>query len=670
MDITRNSVLLPDELFLALSRFLGYQKDLNSAATTQNPCQNNLRRTYPISDDDSYDPCPTVSRFSMRRNTFEPAQDPLYRSTFNGSRQNEPMIQKVLPACSNKDDEYQCCNLPECPNNSPPIQTLPQQLIPLDSLIPFQSLVNQSHHPRHNVSRSHSVPRHHDRNNTSHKFDYHNSNHVDPEKGTHHTKPHNVRTPCELNAPGGNRDFNHSDRYDRNHSSRNSTSYDWNDTSQIGMNYGEFQRRQMLLHQIQQQQYQQQQSRQHNQSNISWLESDEPIVFQPDLNSTRINQDDCHQQSVKNCPQPGPRHQPKASCQMCSTSCRPQSTVTSMYECGQTPEMLRRQTLCESPQLQERQMQYETELNKTSYLQPPESLRNARCRPQPNQSLAQNQCLNDVSFNRTPLCQDSIDNDQNSRSKNNPSCCGQGSTACEKSTENNQSFGCCGNKSASRNQTYLDMSHAMLGRSCLNQTSLDKTHQNSSLRGRSLRVPIQTPEDRLAERIQNEFHETLVKDRFCPGIIQASLDGRENFNEYAREIAFAGPVPAKPVPVDPITMIEAIKLRIDYERKEIRKEKDSAGQQDRDLKNQTRDGKSRRSRPITNEDIENHFDNKNNSEVNEGVAAFLKAETEYRNTNLGSDSAFDAHINGIDSNLFDDKIKISSYTASTTPVFR
>jgi len=27
---------------------------------------------------------------------FEPAQDPLYRSTFNGSRQNEPMIQKVV----------------------------------------------------------------------------------------------------------------------------------------------------------------------------------------------------------------------------------------------------------------------------------------------------------------------------------------------------------------------------------------------------------------------------------------------------------------------------------------------------------------------------------------------------------------------------------------------
>ncbi|XP_050741741.1 uncharacterized protein LOC108027971 isoform X2 [Drosophila biarmipes] len=669
MDTVRNSVLLPDELFLAFSRFLGYQKDLNSEATSPNPCQNNLRRTYPISDDDSYDPCPTVSRFSMRRNNFEPEKDPLYRSTLNGSRQNESMTQK-LPASCNKDDEYQCCNLPDCPNNSAPAQDPNKPTFPFDSLIPFHPLVNQPQHPRHSVSRSHSVPRHHDSLHTPHRFDHHNAHHVDPAKGSHSSKPHHPSTPCELNAPGGNRDFTHSDRYDRNHSSRNSTLYDWNDTSQIGVNYGEFQRRQRLLHQIQQQQNQQQQSRRHNQSNISWLDSDDPIVFQPDLNSTRINQDDCHQQSVKKCPQQAPRHQPKAACQMCNSSCSPQSTIPPMYECEKTPEMLRRQTMCESPQLQGRQMQYETELNRTSYLQPPESLKNARCRPQPNQSLGQNQCLNDVSLNRTPLCQDSMNHDQNSRSRNNPSCCGQGSTACGKSIEDNQSLGCCGNKSAPRNQTYLDMSQAMLGRSCLNQTSLDETHHNSSLRGRSMRVPVQTPEDRLIERIQNEFLETLVKDRFCPGILQASLDEREDFNQYAREIAFAGPVPAKPVPVDPITMIEAIKLRIDYERKEIRKEKDSAVERDRDLKNQSRDGRPRRTRPITNEDIEIHFDNKNNSEVNEGVAAFLKAEIEYRNTNMGTDSAFDAHINGIDSHLFDEKIKISSYTASTTPVYR
>ncbi|XP_070071164.1 uncharacterized protein [Drosophila takahashii] len=666
MDIVRNSVLLPDELFLAFSRCLGYQKDLNAAATNRNPCQNNFRRSFPISDDDSYDPCPTVSRFPMRRHPFEPSQDPLYRSTFNGSRQNDLMSQKVLSACCNKDDEYQCCNLPECPNNSPPLQrsidqTLPQHIIPLDSLFHFQSIVNQSQHSRHNAQRSHSLPRH----DASHK---HNVS-----AKTTPVKPHNVHTPCELYAPGGGSyPINQSDKYDSNRSSRNTTSYDWNDSSQVGMNYGEFQRRQLLLEQIQRQQYQQQQSRKQNQSNISWLENDEPIVFEPDLNSTRINHDNSHRQSVKNGPQQGPRHQAKPACQMCNTSCQLQSTAPSMYEC-QTPEMPRRQTQCQSPQLQGRQTQYETEINNTSYLQPPETLRNARCRRQTNRSLNQNQCQNDVSMNRMPFCQETMDHNQTSRSvpsKNLPGCCDQGSNACEKSMEDEQSFSCCGNKSASRNENYFDMSQAMIGRSCLNKTSLDKTHQNSSLGGRSKRVPIQTPEDRLSERIQNEFHETLVKDRFCPGIIQASLDGRENFNEYAREIAFAGPVPEKPFPVDPITMVEAIKLRIDYERKEIRKETDKTADRDRESKNQSKDGKSRRNRPIINEDIDNHFEGMNKSEVNEGVAAFLKAETEYRNTNMDTDSAFHAHINSIESNLFDEKIKINSYTASTTPVYR
>ncbi|KAH8368624.1 hypothetical protein KR084_001958 [Drosophila pseudotakahashii] len=569
----------------------------------------------------------------MRRNPFEPPQDLLYRSTFNGSRQNESMTQKVPSACCNKDDEYQCCNLPECPNNSPPLQrsieqTLQQHIIPLNSLIHFQSLVNQSHHSRHNAPRSHSLPRN---NDTSQKFDYSIAKDSDPAK-TKPIKPHNVHTPCELYAPGGGSyPINQSDRYDSNRSSRNTTSYDWNDTSQVGMNYGEFQRRQMLLEQIQRQQ----QSRQQNQSNISWLENDEPIEFEPDLNSTRINHDDSHRQSVKNFQQQGPRHPPKPACQMCNTSCKPQSTATSMYEC-QTPDIPRRQTLCQS---QGRQTQYETEINNTSYLQPPESLRNAKCRPQPNRILNQNQCQNDVSMNRTQRCQETMDHNQNSRSipsKNQPGCCGQGSNAYEKSMEDDQSFSCCGNKSSSRNETYFDMSQVMTGRSSLNQTSLDKTHHNSSLGGRSKRVPIETPEDRLAERIQNEFHETLVKDRFCPGIIQASLDGRENFNEYAREIAFAGPVPEKPFPVDPITMIEAIKLRIDYERKEIRKENDRTADRDRESKYQSKDGKSRRNRPIINEDIDNHFEAKNRSEVNEGVAAFLKAETEYRNTNMGT----------------------------------
>ncbi|XP_041563959.1 uncharacterized protein LOC108135621 isoform X2 [Drosophila elegans] len=598
MDIIRNSVLLPDELFCAFSRCLGYQQNLNAAATTVDPCRAALPETCPSSDEDSYDPCPTVNRFSM----------PQYRPTLNGSRQNGSLVTEkvIVPSC-NKVDDYQCCNLPECPNNTLPAmsandQTLPQQINPLDSLYQFQSQIA----PFQQFQRGSPYP----------------------------------------------------ERYVMDFSSRNNNSCDYEDTSEVGMNYGEFQRRQKLLQKIQQQLAQQ-----HNQSNKSFLESDEAIVFEPDLNSTMINQSDCHQRSVANCQMQAPRHQRISNCQVSSSSCKPQ--ILSRSTCDQTPETLRRQTQCESPPIQGRQMQYETEINNTSYMLPPETLRNARYCRQPNQNLSQNQCqksqeaYHDGSINWAPRCQESMGQSKTS------GCCNQRSTPCERSMEV-----CRENTAASRNHTSMDMSRTMSERSCLNQTSLDKTNRNCSLGGRSMRGPIRTPEDRLAERIQDEFHETLVKDRFCPGIIQDSLNGRENFNQYAREIAFAGPIPSKPLPVDPITMIEAIKLRIDYERKEIRKVRAQVEERESELKHQSRDGKLWRPRPIIPEDIDQHFCNKNKSEVNEGVAAFLKAEAEFRSTNLGADSAFDAHINSFESNLFDEKIKINSYTATTTPAYR
>ncbi|XP_044312618.1 uncharacterized protein LOC108046718 isoform X2 [Drosophila rhopaloa] len=668
MDLVRNSILLPDELFLAFSRCLGYQQELNAAATTEDPSRGNFPRTFPSSDDDSYDPCPIINTFSMRRNPFEPPQEPLYRSTLSASSQNgTSMTEKLLPSCS-KVDDYQCCNLQEGPNNSSLLKCsndklLPQQIIPVDPKY-FQSAVAPFQQFQRNVSRSQSAPKSNATNkaNKSDKLDYHSTLHTDSVTRTTLKQPI-VRNPCELNVPGGNP--YPGTTMDR--SSRNNTSTDYDDASLVGMNYAEFQRHRKMLQKIQQQKAHQQ-----NQSNISWMQCEEPIVFKPDLNSTRICHDDGPQQSVGKCQKQSPRHQQISDCQISNTSCKPQRTGQSMYY--QTPEMQRRQMQSESPQIQGRQIQCESRFNNTSYQQPPETLRNARYCPQPKQNLSQNRCQiseemhHDVSLNRTPLCPQSICQSQTSHTI--PSCGNQRSTPCERTLEIKQTFPCRDNTVASRNQTPRDMSRTMSERSCLNQTSLNKTNCNTSLGGRSMRVPSKTPEDRLAERIQDEFHETLVKDRFCPGIIQDSLDGRENFNEYAREIAFAGPVPAKPFPVDPITMIEAIKLRIDYERREIRKEKDLIEGRERDLRHQSRDGKSRRSRPIIDEDIDLHFSNKNKSEVNEGVAAFLKAETEYHSTNLGGDSSFDAHITSFASNLFDEKIKINSYTATTTPTYR
>ncbi|XP_043647630.1 uncharacterized protein LOC122616289 [Drosophila teissieri] len=579
----------------------------------------------------------------MPRNSVEPFQEPLYRHTFDGSRQN----QDVLSPCSNQDDEYQCCNLPECPNNSPSLQMTNDTTslhIPLNSLRHFQPLLNLSQHSRRNVQRSQSVPRHNYRN----------------AKSTNHNTTHNSsakrikqQTPCELSVPSGNRcPTDQSYRYDMDNSCRNNTSYDWNDSSEVGMNYGEFQRRQLLLQKIQQQQYQQKQARQQNQSKISWLEDDEPIAFEPDLNSTRIDRDECHLQS---------RLQPKPNGQMCN-SCQQQSVTRSILECDKPPEMKRNPT------------QYEMEINETSYFQPPEALRNARSRPQTNPNLRNSQDIYpDASMNQTPSCQQSMSKNLKSFSdppKSQYGCCSRGPTVGGKIMEDSQNCTCSGGTSASRNQTTLEMSQLLLGRSGLNQTSLERTKRNTSLGGRSMRMPIETPEDRLVERIQNEFHETLVKDRFCPGIIQASLDGSEDFNEYSREIAFAGPVPEQPYPVDPITMIEAIKLRIDHERKEIRKKKDRNEERNGDLINQSKEGRSSRRRPTITEDIDVHFKPKNRSEVNEGVAAFLKAETEYQKTSVGKDAAFDAHINRFESNLFDEKIKVHSYTATTKPTNR
>ncbi|XP_039230812.1 uncharacterized protein LOC6534290 isoform X1 [Drosophila yakuba] len=575
----------------------------------------------------------------MPRNSVEPFQEPLYRHILDGSRQNQSsMAQDVLSPCSNQDDEYQCCNLQECPNNSPPLQITNDTTslqIPLNSLRHFQPLLDLSQQSQRNVQRSQSVPRHSYRND---KSTHHNTTHKSSVK---RIKP---QTPCELSVPSGNRcPTDQSYKYDMDNSCRNNTSYDWNDSSEVGMNYGEFQRRQLLLQKIQQQQYQQNQARQQNQSKISWLEDDEPIAFEPDLNSTRIDRDDRHQQS---------RLQPKPNGQMCN-SCQQQSVARSILECDEPLEMKRNPT------------QYEMEINETSYLQPPEALRNARCRPQANQNLRNSQDIYPEAFmNQTPSCQQSMS--KNMKSFSDPPKTQYGcSTVGGKIMEDSQNCTCSGGTSASRNQTTLEMSQLLLSRSGLNQTSLERTRRNTSLGGRSMRI--ETPEDRLVERIQNEFHETLVKDRFCPGIIQASLDGSEDFNEYSREIAFAGPVPEQPYPVDPITMIEAIKLRIDHERKEIRKKKE---ERNVDLRYQSKEGRSSRRRPTITEDIDIHFHSKNRSEVNEGVAAFLKAETEYHKTSVGRDSAFDAHINRFESNLFDEKIKVHSYTATTKPTHR
>nr|XP_043066688.1 uncharacterized protein LOC108128402 [Drosophila bipectinata] len=210
----------------------------------------------------------------------------------------------------------------------------------------------------------------------------------------------------------------------------------------------------------------------------------------------------------------------------------------------------------------------------------------------------------------------------------------------------------------------MEMSQALSGKTCLSQTEIDRAIQTAS---QSKRFHGKSPEERLAERTQDDFVQYLVKDSFCPGTIQESLNGQGNFNEHAFEISFAGEIPTKPYPVDPISMLEAIKMRIDIEREEIQKAKQKEWERKHGPREKTKDGKPKQVGPLHLNDIDDYFETRNHSEVNDGVAAFLRAEAEFKGMNKGTDSGFQAEVNTLETNLFDDKIKVNLYNATTHP---
>lgn len=157
------------------------------------------------------------------------------------------------------------------------------------------------------------------------------------------------------------------------------------------------------------------------------------------------------------------------------------------------------------------------------------------------------------------------------------------------------------------------------------------------------------------QRANTLFMDMLVLDRTYPGVIQDTLDGNADFNNLSFQIAFADKIPSKPYPVEPISLLEAIQMRIDFERDDIerklhirmekeenpecRKDKDKEkprgmyyGHEDKMSKAQGQrfqGGCSKCGHLITNEDIDKHFDIKNKSEVNDAVRAFLKAQNDH-----------------------------------------
>ncbi|KAL7733354.1 hypothetical protein ACLKA6_004848 [Drosophila palustris] len=233
--------------------------------------------------------------------------------------------------------------------------------------------------------------------------------------------------------------------------------------------------------------------------------------------------------------------------------------------------------------------------------------------------------------------------------------------------------------------------------SCQDTTNPDKPNRPITP------INYMTHEELYVHRAQAVFFENLVMDRTCPGVIQDSLDGRDNFNEYAFQIAFGDKVPNEPHPIDPMTMLEAIKMRIDYEREEIHKKcptvRDESDRSSRRNKNKnsrldnsrdrsrrsaerdkdsyyykSKEAKKRRgstteltAQELMSEDIDRHFSTKNKSEVNDSILAFLKAENDYSTTPGHSSKNFSANVNSHESNFLGLPIKMRIYNATTWP---
>lgn len=68
-----------------------------------------------------------------------------------------------------------------------------------------------------------------------------------------------------------------------------------------------------------------------------------------------------------------------------------------------------------------------------------------------------------------------------------------------------------------------------------------------------------------------------MKDTYCPGIIQETIDGRENFNDYSFNMSLSHDTKdlslcERPPLEDPMTLLEAFSMRIERERLEINKD--------------------------------------------------------------------------------------------------
>ncbi|XP_065361088.1 uncharacterized protein LOC135954783 isoform X2 [Calliphora vicina] len=150
--------------------------------------------------------------------------------------------------------------------------------------------------------------------------------------------------------------------------------------------------------------------------------------------------------------------------------------------------------------------------------------------------------------------------------------------------------------------------------------------------------------------------ENLVNDTYCPGIIQETIDGRENFNNYSFNISLkqdskdASCCEASATE-DPMTLLEAFSIRIEKERAEIAK----------DLKENA-----------TEEQIEDsivkYFASQNPSDLNRSIKSLLLSEhlQEHEQVEKTKDSLLEAEVQKWATSLPDNaKVKLVAFTGHT-----
>ncbi|CAD7004414.1 unnamed protein product [Ceratitis capitata] len=126
---------------------------------------------------------------------------------------------------------------------------------------------------------------------------------------------------------------------------------------------------------------------------------------------------------------------------------------------------------------------------------------------------------------------------------------------------------------------------------------------------------------------RREQWEQLVKDQDCPGAIQSTIDGLGDFNVWAYDIFFGNHRLPDCLPrIEPITLLEAFHMRINYERCQMEKLEKQTYAKDR------QDNDEDHKAPPPNDDcalIEKCFKRKYPTELNNALEKLLKAEKGY-----------------------------------------